>query len=191
MAAAVTVAAIVFLGKVFAPVGRGEPAAPAVPGRILYADASSEGLRPGSRCVRTAPPSAIWASKPPAPSWYPDRSGILITNDDAAGPAAPLRPAVVDPDGSNLRPLDATENPDLNLGCGDVSPDGTRIALEGFGQDGHPNSTGSTRSGLGRRWACPAARGHRHTSLVFPDGTRLSFFGTKQGVSPTGSGHCS
>ena len=69
VAAAVTVAAIVFLGKVFAPVGRGEPAAPAVPGgRILYTTRAPRGSRPGSRCVRTAPPSAIWASKPPAPS---------------------------------------------------------------------------------------------------------------------------
>ena len=143
VAAAVTVAAIVFLGKVFAPVGRGEPAAPAVPGgRILYADASSKGLaawftvRPDGTAVRDLGIETTCAV------WYPDGSGILITNDDAAGPAAPLRPAVVDPDGSNLRPLDATENPDLNLGCGDVSPDGTRIALEGFGQDGHPNLDG-------------------------------------------------
>ena len=44
VAAAVTVAAVVFLGKVFAPVGR-EPAAPPVPGGlILYGNAGSEGL---------------------------------------------------------------------------------------------------------------------------------------------------
>ena len=105
-------------------------------------DASSKGLaawftvRPDGTAVRDLGIETTCAV------WYPDGSGILITNDDAAGPAAPLRPAVVDPDGSNLSPLDATENPDLNLGCGDVSPDGTRIALEGFGQDGHPNLDG-------------------------------------------------
>ena len=110
VAAAVTVAAIVFLGKVFAPVGRGEPAAPAVPGgRILYADASSEGLaawftvRPDGTAVRDLGIETTCAV------WYPDGSGILITNDDAAGP--PLRPAVVDPDGSNLRPSTPPRTP--------------------------------------------------------------------------------
>ena len=85
VAAAVTVAAIVFLGKVFAPVGRGEPAAPFVPGgRILYADASSKGLaawftvRPDGTAVRDLGIETTCAV------WYPDGSGILITNDDAA-----------------------------------------------------------------------------------------------------------
>ena len=190
VAAAVTVAAIVFLGKVFAPVGRGEPAAPAVPGgRILYADARSEGLaawftvRPDGTAVRDLGIETTCAV------WHPDGSGILITNDDAVGPGAPLRPAVVDPDGSNLRPLDATEDPDLNLGCGDVSPDGTLIALEGFGQAGHPELDGiysvraSDGGGLVRLLRGPVA-----PPWYSPDGTRLSFFGTKQGVSPTGSG---
>ena len=68
--------------------------------------------------------------------WFPGGTEILITNDAAVGPGHPLRPAVIGPDGSRLRLLNATRNPYLNLGCGDVSPDGTRIALEGFGHRG-------------------------------------------------------
>ena len=167
VAAAVTVAAIVFLGKVFAPVGRGEPAAPAVPGgRILYTTRAPRGSRVVQRSGRHRRPRS--GHRNHLRRLVPGRRGILITNDDAAGPAAPLRPAVCR--SRRIEPsLDATENPDLNLGCGDVSPDGTRIALEGFGQDGHPNLDGIYLGpGLGRRWARPAAARHRRTSLVFP-----------------------
>jgi Tol biopolymer transport system component len=121
--------------------------------------------------------------------WWPDGSAILTTDDTAAGPGRPLRPAVVDPDGSDLRRLDAVDNPDLNLGCGDVSPDGTTIALEGFGQDGHPELDGiysidaSDGGSLELLLAGPVA-----PPRYSPDGTRLSFFDDKAGVSPTGSG---
>ena len=190
VAAAVTVAAVVFLGKVFAPVGRGEPAARPVPGGlILYANAGSEGLadwftvRPDGTATRDLGIEATCAV------WFPDGSKILITDDEAARAGAPLRPAVVEDDGSGRRRLDATGNRDLNLGCGDISPDGTRIALEGFGQDGHPELDGiysvraSDGGGLIRLLLGPVA-----PPWYSPDGTRLSFFDTKGGVSPTGSG---
>ncbi len=189
LAGAVTVAAILLLGKVFAPVGR-EPAAPPVPGGlILYADAGSEGLadwftvRPDGTATRDLDIEATCAV------WFPDGRKILITDDDAARAGAPLRPAVVEPDGSSRRPLDATRNPDLNLGCGDVSPDGIRIALEGFGQDGHPELDGiySVRASDGGGLT-QLLRGPVAPPWYSPDGTRLSFFGTKEGVSPTGSG---
>src|SRR5688572_17748861 len=89
---------------------------------------------------------------------------------------------------SNLRPLDATRDPDLNLGCGDVSPDGTRIALEGFSES-NPGLNGiysvrtSDGGGLIR-----ILRGPVSPPRYSPDGTRLSFFDTKEGVSPSGSG---
>jgi TolB protein len=85
--------------------------------------------------------------------------------------------------------LDAVDKPDLNLGCGDVSPDGTTIALEGFGQDGHPELDGiysidaSDGGALELLLAGPVA-----PPKYSPDGTRLSFFDDKAGVSPTGSG---
>ena len=67
--------------------------------------------------------------------WFPDRDRILVTNDADFTSTSPLRPAVIEPDGSDLRPLDAVDDPDLNLGCGSVSPDGTRIVLEGFNDE--------------------------------------------------------
>jgi hypothetical protein len=40
------------------------------------------------------------------------------------GPGRPLRPAVIDADGSNLRPLDAVSDPELNLGAATYRPTG-------------------------------------------------------------------
>ena len=121
--------------------------------------------------------------------WFPEGDRILITDDAAVGPGRPLRPAVIDADGSNLRSLDAVSNPDLNLGCGDVSPDGTRLALEGFSQGDDPALDGiySVRAsdGGGLR---QLVQGPVSPPRYSPDGTRLSFFDTKEGVSPTGSG---
>jgi Tol biopolymer transport system component len=191
LAAGLTVAAIVFLGQVFSPLERQAPVAPKDPGGlILYGDWDAKvqradwfTVRPNGSEIHDLHVAATCAV------WFPDGSKILITNDAAVGRGTPLRPAVVDPDGSNLRPLDATRNPDLNLGCGDVSPDGTRIALEGFGQSGHPELNGiysvrtSDGGGLIRLLKGPVS-----PPRYSPDGTRLSFFDTKEGVSPTGSG---
>jgi hypothetical protein len=191
LAAGVTAAAIVLLGRAFSPLERNTPAAPKGPGgRILYGDWDAEAqradwftVRPDGSEIHDLHVTATCAV------WFPDGSNILITNDAAVGAGTLLRPAVVDSDGLNLRPLDATRNPDLNLGCGDVSPDGARIALEGFGQDGHAELDGiySVRTpdggGLVRLLQGPVS-----PPRYSPDGTRLSFFDTKEGVSPTGSG---
>ena len=85
--------------------------------------------------------------------------------------------------------MDAVDNPDLNLGCGDVSPDGTTIALEGFGQDGHPELDGiySIDASDGRALKLLLA-GPVAPPRYSPDGTQLSFFDERDGVSPTGSG---
>ena len=191
LATAVTVTAVVFLGRVFAPLGRGTPTAPNVPGGlILFADWEAEAqladwytMLPDGTQIRDLGLSSTCAV------WFPDASRILITDDAAAQGGGPLRPAIVDPDGSDRRALDATRNPELNLGCGDVSPDGTRIALEGFGQAGHPALDGiysiraSDGGGLTQLLQGPVS-----PPRYSPDGTRLSFFDTKEGVSPTGSG---
>ena len=105
------------------------------------------------------------------------------------GQGVPLRPAVIDADGSNLRSLDAVSDPDLNLGCGDVSPDGTRIALEGFGDGGDPALDGiysvraSDGGGLVRLVQGPVS-----PPRYSPDGTRLSFFDTTGRGQPHGIG---
>ncbi len=191
VAAAVAVAAIVFVVLAFEAAERNAPAAPKVPGGIiLYGDWDATVQRADWYTVRPdgSEPRELHVSATCA-VWFPDGTSILITNDAAIGAGMPLRPAVIDPDGSNLRALDATRNPDLNLGCGDVSPDGTRIAVEGFGQDGHAELDGiysirvSDGGGLVRLLEGPVS-----PPRYSPDGTRLSFFDTKEGVSPTGSG---
>lgn len=191
VAAVAAVTAIVIVVRAFKDAERNTSAAPGPPGGlILYGDwdpkvqqADWFTVRPDGSETRDLHVTATCAL------WFPDGSKILITNDAAVGPRTPLRPAVVDRDGSNLRPLDSTRNPALNLGCGDVSPDGRRIALEGFGQDGHPELDGiysvrtSDGGGLVRLLKGPVS-----PPRYSPDGNRLSFFDSKEGVSPTGSG---
>ena len=191
LATGVTVAAIVFVGRVFGPAGRGAPAAPNLPGGlILYGDWDAQGQRadwytaqPDGSGLRDLKVSATCAV------WFPEGDRILITDDAAVGPGRPLRPAVIDADGSNLRSLDAVSDPELNLGCGDVSPDGTRLALEGFSQGDDPALDGiytvRASDGGGLR---QLVQGPVSPPRYSPDGTRLSFFDTKEGVSPTGSG---
>jgi Tol biopolymer transport system component len=72
-------------------------------------------------------------------AWSPDGSKLLIT--DLKSGQSPLRPATINPDGSGLKRLDGTPDPLLDLGCGAWSPDGTRIACEGFNDD-HPEISG-------------------------------------------------
>lgn len=191
LALAVAAAAIVFSVRALSPLDRGQPATPGVPGGlILYSDWDADAqrgrlhsVRPDGSEVRDLGISVTCGV------WFPDGNRILITKDAAVGRRTPLRPAVIDPDGSNLRPLDAVRNPDLNLGCGNVSPDGTTIALEGFGQHGHPELNGIYRvrasdgGGLVR-----LLRGPVSPPSYSPDGTRISFFDSKAGVSPSGSG---
>jgi Tol biopolymer transport system component len=190
VAAAVAVVAIVVVAR---SLPGEEPTTPSVPGgggRILYGDWDAQAQRadwftvsPDGSDPRSLDLSATCAN------WFPDGSRILLTNDAAFGPGSPLRPAAVEPDGTGLEPLDATENPDLELGCGDVSPDGRRIALEGFGTDGHPELDGiySVRASDGGDLV-RLLRGPVSPPRYSPDGMSLSYFDTKEGVSPTGSG---
>lgn len=120
--------------------------------------------------------------------WFPGGDAILITNDAEFTSESPLRPAVVDPDGSNLRPLDGTDDPGLNLGCGDVSPGGRRIVLEGF------TDTDSARNGIYSVRASDGGDLVRLTSGLdtypqySPDGTQVVFMRTKPGIQPDGAG---
>ena len=190
VAATITVASIVLVTRAFAPVER-SPASHADPrGVILYGDWDAElqqgrwyTVRPNGSARRDLGLTATCAV------WFPDDGAILTTDDASAAAGHRLRPAVVDPDGSNLRRLDAVRNRDLNLGCGDVSPDGSTIAVEGFGREGHPELDGiytidaSDGGSLERLLAGQVA-----TPSYSPDGSRLSYFDDKEGVTPTGSG---
>lgn len=122
--------------------------------------------------------------------WWPDGSKIWITNDAARSAGHPLRPATIDPDGSGLRPLDATHDPNLNLGCGDVSPDGRRMVLEGFNEQDHSvdgifTVRASDGGGLVR-----LTRGHDGYPSYSPDGSKVVFMrtSTRSGVVPDAAG---
>jgi Tol biopolymer transport system component len=124
--------------------------------------------------------------------WWPDGSRILVTHDAAYGPGRPLRPASVKPDGSQLRPLNAARDQSLNLGCGDVSPDGTRLVLEGFnehrrGVDGIYTVRASDGGELVRLTHNPYGSGD-DTPLYSPDGGRVVFMREGPGTSPEGAG---
>lgn len=117
--------------------------------------------------------------------WFPDGSRILIT-DDTAG--RPLRPAVVMPDGTGRARLDGVDDRRLNLGCGDVSPDGRRVVVEGFNdarrsRDGIYSIRSSDGGGLRR-----LTRGIDGVPRYSPDGSRLVFFREKLGLHPDSSG---
>jgi hypothetical protein len=173
LAAVVAVAGIVFVARMFRGAERSAPAAPKVPGGIiLYGnwDANVQQADWFTVGPDGSPPHDLHVTATCA-VWFPDGSKILITNDAAVGAGTPLRPAVIDPNGSNLRPLDATRNPDLNLGCGNLSLDGIYSVRASDG------------GGLVRLLEGPVS-----PPRYSPDGTRLSFFDTKEGVGPTGSG---
>lgn len=63
--------------------------------------------------------------------WSPDGLRVHVTASEY--PGAPLRPAVINADGTGFALFDTSAPSDLNLGCGDWSPDGARLVLEGFG----------------------------------------------------------
>jgi Tol biopolymer transport system component len=121
-------------------------------------------------------------------AWFPDGDRILLTNDAAFTATSPLRPAVIDPDGANMRTLDAVDDPDLNLGCGDVSPDGTRIVLEGFGrQDDEHNGIYTVRASDGGDLV-RLTSGLDGPPSYSPDGSQVVFMRTRPGIQPDGAG---
>ena len=120
--------------------------------------------------------------------WFPDGGRILVTNDAEFTTTSPLRPAVIDPDGSNLRPLDAVDDADLNLGCGDVSPDGSRIVLEGFGDEGTQRNGIYTVRASDGGGLIQLTSGLDGPPSYSPDGSHVVFMRTKPGIQPDGAG---
>jgi Tol biopolymer transport system component len=121
-------------------------------------------------------------------AWTPDGEHLLITNDGAVSPTQPLRPAIVDVNGGHLRALDATRDAGLNLGCGAVSPDGARLALEGFAQRGTAQHGIYTVDASGGGHAVRLTRGPDSDPAYSPDGREIVFLRTKVGIQPSGAG---
>jgi TolB protein len=109
----------------------------------------------------------------------------ILATDDAHG--LPLRPAIVSADGSLVKRLDALNAPDLNLGCGNASPDRSRLVLEGFSGDDALDGiyTVDAADGGGLDRLTTGADGVPQYS---PDGELITFFRTKAGVHPDGAG---
>jgi Tol biopolymer transport system component len=164
------------------------PAAPLPSGSILYGQWSQRQqeahwftVDPDGSSMRDLHVVATCAE------WFPDGSRILITNDADTAPGAPLRPAVIDPDGSSFTTLNGTRDLGLHLGCGDVSSDGTRIVLEGWCRGGGCNGIYSVRASDGGGLV-RITDGRDSYPQYSPDGTQVVFLRGKAGVQPDGAG---
>jgi len=132
-AVAIAIGSMVLLGRVFQS-QKQQPARPAHPKGLIVFQRSAPGLESGRLFIvdpdGTHEVALPWSVDVECPTWFPDGSTILIAGYDY--PGAPLRPATITADGKESKLLDGANMPNLNLGCGDVSPDGTRLVLEGF-----------------------------------------------------------
>ena len=110
------------------------PAAGALEGRILY-EVYAGGNTSALFAIDAAggPTEDLGVDTDPGSRWSPDGTRILVTS--TAGPAAtalPVRPATIASDGSDFQLLDGVEDRSLNLHCTAFSPDGSRLACEGY-----------------------------------------------------------
>jgi len=188
LATVLTAAAIALVVRAFGPGRAVRPAIPKPPGGTILFGRWDPNIQQGHWFTISADGSDVRDLHVVATcaQWWPDGSKILITNDAAVGPGTPLRPATIRPDGSGLHPLDATKDPNLNLGCGDVSPDGRRIVLEGFGNLAERGLYLVRASDGGH--AIRLTYGSNANPQFSPDGSQVVFLRTKVGVLPDGAG---
>ncbi|MDP9209713.1 MAG: hypothetical protein M3O65_14745, partial [Actinomycetota bacterium] len=110
------------------------------------------------------------------PRWAPDGSKVLVC---LANPEGLIRPATVNPRGSGFRLLD-NPDPTLNLGCAAWSPNGARLACEGWDDVNVDRPAGiftvrsSDGGGLVRVTANPYGD-HDILGDYAPDGSRIVF----------------
>jgi WD40 repeat protein len=110
--------------------------------------------------------------------WSPDGTKLHITA--SAYPGSRLRPAVINADGTGFTLLNGTSNTNLNLGCGDWTPDMSRLVLQGFPETGHPELNGiySVRASDGGDLTLVSRNpfgGYDAVPQVSPDGTSIVF----------------
>jgi TolB protein len=148
---------------------------PALPGRIVFArrnahndfevfvvDATGSGER------------RVGDGSHEIPRWSPDGSHISMT----AEARGLVTTAIVDADGSGLRVLDPPDAT-LSLGCAARSPDGSRLACEGWDdQDTKRNGVYTIRVSDGGdlvRISTSPDGGHDIPGSYSPDGSQISF----------------
>jgi Tol biopolymer transport system component len=133
VAGALVVAAIVVVSTNM--LGKEEVVPASAPqGRLLY-EAYAGGDTSALYSIDAAggPSIDLGVDTDPSSQWSPDGTRILVTS--TAGPEAtalPVRPATIASDGSDFRLLDGVEDRSLNLNCTAFSPDGSRLACEGY-----------------------------------------------------------
>jgi Tol biopolymer transport system component len=189
VAGALTVLGIVLAVRALGPAHPSTPAAPLPGGTILYGEWDQRHKQAEWFTLRSDGSHRanlhVLAS---CAVWFPGGDRILITDDADRGPGSPLRPAVIGPNGSNREALDGTKDPDLELGCGDVSPDGSRLVLEGFSErDTRLNGIYSVRASDGGDLV-RLTSGLDGPPRYSPDGTKVLFTRTKPGILPDGAG---
>lgn len=176
VAAVVSLLVAIILAR-WLPLRERAPARP-VPDRtngLIVFGRSSQGL--DQRSLFTVAPDGTGEQRLPTSytdcgEWSPDGSRLHITVSEY--PGAPLRPAVVSPDGSGFE-LFPTDAPDtLHLGCGDWSPDGSHLVLEGFGD---PPSIGGiyTASAVDGSGLERLTQGHDWVPQYAPNGSAVVF----------------
>ena len=109
------------------------------------------------------------------PHWSPDGTHVSL---GGAGPDGLVTTTIVGADGSGPRTF-KTPSASLNLGCSAWSPDGTRLACEGW-DDRDPTRNGvytvdSTDGGGLTRVTTSPGGGHDIPGSFSPDGSRISF----------------
>ena len=125
------------------------------------------------------------------PVWSPDGSRILVTAFTPGG----VRPATVDPDGSDFALLDVKATSDFEIHCRAWSPDGRRLLCQGIRFEGDHSMDGvysiraSDGGDLTRLTVNPFPPtgqfgGGDIPGDYSPDGTRFVFMRAKPGADP-------
>jgi Tol biopolymer transport system component len=111
-----------------------EPGVTGLEGRLVF-EVFSGGSTSQLYTIDAAggPAASLGVPVDPGAHWSPDGTRILVTS--TAGPAetaTPIRPATVASDGSDFQLLDGVEDRSLNLNCSAFSPNGNRLACQGY-----------------------------------------------------------
>jgi Tol biopolymer transport system component len=166
------VAAVILAGSESRPAGsngmiafvRSDAARTTISGFVINGGGTHQGALPSGM--------GGWAG---IAGWSPDGTKLLVVVGDAWA-----RPAVVDPDGSNLRVLDAYPGRKMHLAPRGWSPDGSRILIESGPEAVDPADVGlytvrsSDGGDLKRVTVTPAGSGDTPSGYS-PDGSRILF----------------